>query len=70
MFAIRTEIHQPSTDTWSCLIAGIRLAREKQVNTRVIPTRDAIIESVDVAHEVYCHVFRMMPEKTEGGWPK
>lgn len=33
----------------ACLIAGIRLARERQVNTRVIPTRTAIEESVDFA---------------------
>jgi len=34
-------------------IAGIRLAREKQVNTRVIPTTVAIEESIDLAHEIY-----------------
>jgi hypothetical protein len=28
----------------ACLIAGIRLAREKQVNVRVIPTSQAINE--------------------------
>ena len=49
----------------ACLIAGIRLAREKQVNTRVVPTRQAIEESVSLAHEVYCHVFRIVPEKRE-----
>jgi hypothetical protein len=30
----------------ACLIAGIRLARERQVNVRVIPTRTAIVEPV------------------------
>jgi len=33
----------------ACLIAGIRLAREKQVNVRVVPTSHAIHESVDLA---------------------
>jgi hypothetical protein len=36
----------------ACLIAGIRLAREKQVNVRVVPTIHAIDESVDLA----CHL--------------
>jgi hypothetical protein len=47
----------------ACLIAGIRLAREKQVNVRVIPTSLAITESVDLAHEIYNRVFRKVPEK-------
>ncbi|MGB6132816.1 MAG: hypothetical protein WBD93_11000 [Acidobacteriaceae bacterium] len=47
----------------ACLIAGIRLARERQVNVRVVPTRQAIEESVDLAHEVYNQVFRKVPEK-------
>jgi hypothetical protein len=33
----------------ACLIAGIRLARERQVNVRVVPTGKAIEESVDGA---------------------
>ncbi|MGA2051138.1 MAG: hypothetical protein ABSG96_25890, partial [Terracidiphilus sp.] len=33
----------------ACLIAGIRLARERQVNVRVSPTGNAIEESVDLA---------------------
>ena len=33
----------------ACIIAGLRLAREKQVNVRVIPTSAAIEESVDLA---------------------
>jgi hypothetical protein len=47
----------------ACLIAGIRLAREKQVNVRVVPTGVAIEESVDLAHEIYNRVFRKVPER-------
>jgi hypothetical protein len=47
----------------ACLIAGIRLARETQVNARVIPTSNAIEESVDLAHEIYNRVFRKVPER-------
>lgn len=47
----------------ACLIAGIRLAREKQVNVRVIPTSHAVDESVDLAHEIYNRVFRKVPER-------
>jgi hypothetical protein len=47
----------------ACIIAGLRLAREKQVSVRVIPTRNAIEESVDLAHEVFNRVFRRAPEK-------
>lgn len=36
----------------ACLIAGMWLAREKQVNARVISTIQSIAESVDLAHEV------------------
>lgn len=50
----------------ACLIAGIRLARERQVNVRVVPTRQAIEESIDLAHEVYNQVFRKVPEKVKG----
>ena len=40
----------------ACLIAGIRLARERQVNVRVVATGNAIEESVDLAHEIqYAH---------------
>lgn len=45
----------------ACLIAGMRLAREKQVNVRVIPTGAAITESVDLAYELYNCVFRRVP---------
>lgn len=47
----------------ACLIAGIRLAREKQVNVRVVPTGKAIEESVELAHEIFNRVFRKVPEK-------
>lgn len=47
----------------ACLIAGIRLARERQVNIRVVPTRQAIEESVDLAHEIFNRVFRKVPEQ-------
>jgi hypothetical protein len=47
----------------ACLIAGIRLARDRQVNVRVIPTSKAIEESVDLAHEIYNRVFRKVPER-------
>src|SRR5271170_2598890 len=47
------------------LISGIRLARETHVNHRVIPTSNAINESVDLAHEIYNRVFRKVPERLE-----
>lgn len=47
----------------ACLIAGIRLARERQVNVRVVSTRQAIEESVDLAHEIFNCVFRKVPER-------
>jgi hypothetical protein len=46
----------------ACLIAGIRLAREKQVSVRVIPTITAINESVDLAHDIFNKVFRKVPD--------
>jgi hypothetical protein len=49
----------------ACLIAGIRLARERQVNVRVVPTRQAIGESVDLAHEIFNRVFRKVPEQVK-----
>jgi hypothetical protein len=45
----------------ACIIAGLRLAREKQVNVRVVPTGVAIEESVDLAHEIFNRVFRRVP---------
>ena len=50
----------------ACLIAGIRLARERQVNVRVVPTGKAIEESVDLAYEVFNRVFRRVPENMKG----
>lgn len=50
----------------ACLIAGIRLARERQVNIRVVPTRQAIDESVELAFEIFNKVFRKVPEKVKG----
>jgi len=47
----------------ACMIAGIRLAREKQVNVRVIPTSHAIDESVELAHEIFNRVFRKVPDR-------
>lgn len=46
-----------------CLIAGIRLVRERQVNVRVIPTSHAVDESVELAHEIFNRVFRKASEK-------
>jgi len=43
------------------MFAAIRLVREKQVNTRVIPTINAIEESVELAHEILNRVFRKVP---------
>jgi hypothetical protein len=51
----------------ACMIAGIRLAREKQVNVRVIPTSNAIDESVELAHEIFNRVFRKVPDKLREG---
>jgi hypothetical protein len=42
----------------ACIVAGLRLAREKQVNVRVVPTSAAVDESVDLAHEIFNRVFR------------
>ncbi len=33
----------------ACMIAGVRLAREKQVSVHVTPTHTATTESVDLA---------------------
>jgi hypothetical protein len=49
----------------ACLIAGIRLAGERQVNVRVIPTSAAVDESVDLAYEIFNRVFRKVPQKLE-----
>ena len=49
----------------ACIIAGLRLARQNQVNVRVIPIRDAVDESVELAHDIYSRVFRIMPKAME-----
>lgn len=46
----------------ACMIVGTRLAREKQVNVRVIPTSEAIDESIEVAHEIFNRVFRRVSQ--------
>ena len=51
----------------ACLIAGIRLARERQLNVRVVPTGKAIEESVDLAYEIFNRVFRRVPERMKEG---
>ena len=43
------------------MIAVIRLAREQQMNVRLIPTINAIVESVELAHGVFNRVFRRIP---------
>jgi len=50
----------------ACLIAGIRLARERQVNVRVVLTGKAIEEPVDLAHEIYNRVFRRVLVRIRG----
>jgi hypothetical protein len=37
----------------ACIIAGLRLARERQVNVRVIPISTAVEESLELAHDIY-----------------
>ena len=49
----------------ACIIAGLRLARERQVNHRVIPISHAIDESIDLAHEIFDRVFRKVPPGIE-----
>ena len=47
----------------ACMIAGIRLAREKQVNTRVTPISNAVEESVELAEDIYIRVFTRTAKK-------
>ncbi|MGD0670410.1 MAG: hypothetical protein ABSB23_22990 [Bryobacteraceae bacterium] len=61
-----TRINRGMVYLGACLIAGIRLARERQVNIRVVPTSQAIQESVDLAFEVFNRVFRNVPAKVDG----
>lgn len=67
---IRSNPCRASTEPWSTwepgIIAGLRLAREKQVNVRVVPIGTAIEESVDLAHEIFNRVFRKVPESIDG----
>ena len=49
----------------ACIIAGLRLARQNQVNVRVIPISVAVGESVELAHDIYSRVFRKMPKAME-----
>jgi hypothetical protein len=70
MFDPDANIPQPNRSLiyfGACIIAGLRLARERQVNVRVVPTSKAIEESVDLAHEIFNSVFRKLPEKINGG---
>jgi len=62
-FASMPRVNRNMVYLGACLIAGIRLAREKQVNVRVVPTSAAIDESVELAQEIYCRVFRKVPQK-------
>lgn len=55
-------INRGMVNLGACLIAGIRLKRERQVNVRVVPTGKAIEESVDLSHEIFNRVFRRVPE--------
>jgi hypothetical protein len=50
----------------ACIIAGLRLARERQVNVRVVPTIHATDESVELARELFDKVFRKVPERING----
>jgi hypothetical protein len=54
----------------ACIIAGLRLARERQVNVRVIPISAAIDESVELAHEIFNRVFRKVPDRIEKRTPE
>jgi hypothetical protein len=49
----------------ACIIVGLRLARQNQVNVRVIPIRDAVGESVELAQDIYSHVFCKIPKAVE-----
>lgn len=51
-YANMPQINRGMVYLGTCLIAGIRLAREKQVNVRVMPTSQAIDESIEMAYEM------------------
>jgi hypothetical protein len=46
----------------ACTIAGIRLARESQINPRVIPTADAIEQCAVLAIELFQQIFGHAPD--------
>lgn len=48
----------------ACIIAGLRFARERQVNVGVVPTGVAIDESIYLAHEIFNSVFRKAYQRT------
>lgn len=50
----------------ACLIAGIRPDRERQGNIRVVPTRQAIEESVELAHEIFNRIVSQSAGAREG----
>lgn len=50
----------------ACIIAGLRLARERQVSVRVLPTIEAINESIELSHDIFNRIFRKVPEN----WPR
>ena len=52
-YANMARIKRGMVDLGANLIAGIRLAHEKEVNVRLVPTSDAINKSVDLAHEIF-----------------
>lgn len=64
-FVQMPRVNRTLVDQGACIIAGLRLAKEKQVNTSVVFTRLAIEESVDLAHEIYNRVFRRVPERMD-----
>jgi hypothetical protein len=49
----------------ACIVAGLRLARQNQVNVRVVPISIAVAESVELAHDIYTRIFRIMPKAME-----
>lgn len=65
-FAPMSRVNRTLVYLGACIIAGLRLAREKQVNVRVIRTSTAIEESMDLAHEIFNRVFRGVPGRVEG----
>ena len=54
----------------ACIIAGLRLARERRVNVRVVPTTHAMDESVDLAHEIFNRIFRKTNQRMMDGAPR